>query len=205
MTTNDKKVLVAVLLFLTPFFILPSVYQGFIKLTSDHAFFMSGVKFAILATFGELLGQRIQTGHWTVKGFGVIPKMIVWFLLGAIIKAAFVVFAVGDPIVLQTFVSEPSKLMTAFAISVGLNLIFAPIFMTLHKITDLHIAEHHGSIKSLIKPIDMAQKLNQIDWQLQYGFVFKKKSHYSGYQHTQSHLCYLTHSRCFSQQASALL
>lgn len=46
--------------------------------------------------------------------------------------------------------------------------------MTLHKITDLHIADHHGSMAALIKPINMVQKFSQIDWNTQYGFVFKK-------------------------------
>ncbi|WP_220458144.1 hypothetical protein [Vibrio diabolicus] len=134
-----------------------------------------GLNSQYLATFGEVLGQRIRTGAWSIKGFGVIPKMIVWYVLGVLIKAAFVVFSVGAPVVLNKFLPEAGPLATAFSISLGLNLIFAPIFMTLHKITDLHIADHHGSMVALIKPINMAQKFSQIDWNTQYGFVFKKK------------------------------
>ena len=174
MNNTDKAVLIGVLAFLSPFFVFDSVYQAFITITDQHGFAMSGVKFAILATFGEVLGQRIRTGSWSIKGFGVIPKMIVWYVLGVLIKAAFVVFAVGDPVVLNKFLPDAGLLLTAFSISLGLNLIFAPIFMTLHKITDLHIADHHGSMVALIKPINMAQKFSQIDWNTQYGFVFKK-------------------------------
>ncbi|MCV5276836.1 hypothetical protein OFC49_39515, partial [Escherichia coli] len=79
------------------------VYQAFITITDQHGFAMSGGKFAILATFGEVLGQRIRTGAWSIKGFGVIPKMIVWYVLGVLIKAAFVVFSVGAPVVLNKF------------------------------------------------------------------------------------------------------
>ncbi|AXY03422.1 hypothetical protein D1115_21420 [Vibrio alfacsensis] len=174
MNTMDKAVLAGVLAFFSPFFIFDSVYQAFIAVTDQHGFAMSGVKFAILATFGEVLGQRIRTGSWSIKGFGVIPKMIVWYVLGVVIKAAFVVFAVGDPVVLNKFLPEAGPVLTALSISLGLNLIFAPIFMTLHKITDLHIADYNGSISALIKPINMAQKFSQIDWNVQYGFVFKK-------------------------------
>ncbi len=174
MNNTDKAVLIGVLAFLSPFFLFDSVYQAFINITDQHGFAMSGIKFAILATFGEVLGLRIRTGEWSIKGFGVIPKMIVWYVLGIVIKAAFVVFSVGDPVLLNKFLPETGPLLTAFSISLGLNLIFAPIFMTLHKITDLHIAEHHGSIVALIKPINMARKFSQIDWNVQYGFVFKK-------------------------------
>ncbi|MGF1724732.1 hypothetical protein [Photobacterium nomapromontoriensis] len=174
MSKHDKAVLAGVLVFLAPFFLIPSVYNGFVNVTNEHAFIMSGVKFAILATFGEVLGQRIRIGSWSLTGFGVIPKMVVWFILGTMIKAAFVIFSVGDPVLLKKFIDSPSPLVIAFSISMGLNLIFAPIFMTLHKITDLHIADHKGALVALIKPINMAQKFSQIDWQVQYGFVFKK-------------------------------
>ncbi|EJE8676042.1 Mpv17/PMP22 family protein [Vibrio parahaemolyticus] len=174
MNNTDKAVLMGALAFLSPFFVFDSVYQAFITITHQHGFAMSGVKFAILATFGEVLGQRIRTRAWSLKGSGVIPKMIVWYVLGVVMKAMFIVFSVGDPMVLNKFLPEAGPLLTAFSISLGLNLIFAPIFMTLHKITDLHIADHHGSMVALIKPINMAQKFSQIDWNVQYGFVFKK-------------------------------
>lgn len=174
MSKNDKVVLAGVLIFFSPFFLFPSVYDAFITITNEHSFIMSGLKFAILATFGEVLGQRIRIGSWSITEFGLIPKMVVWFILGVIIKAAFIVFAVGDPIVVKKFIDTPSPLVIAFSISIGLNLIFAPIFMTLHKITDFHIADYHGSMSSLVKPIKMAEKFNQIDWNVQYGFIFKK-------------------------------
>lgn len=174
MNNSDKAVLCGVLIFLAPFLLFDSVYQAFIQVTNQHSFIMSGIKFAILATFGEVLGQRIRTGSWSIKAFGIIPKMVVWYVLGVVIKAAFIVFAVGAPVVVSKLTLEAGTLVNAFAISLGLNLIFAPIFMTLHKITDLHIADFKGSLKALVKPIDMAQKFGQIDWGSQYGFVFKK-------------------------------
>ena len=174
MNKNDKFVGLGVIAFLAPFFMFPALYAAFNQLTAEHAFFMSGVKFAVLATFGEVLGKRISSGSWSIKDFGVAPKMIVWFLLGVLIKMAFVVFAAGDPVVLSKFVSNPPPLLVAISISLGLNLIFAPIFMTLHKITDMHIAAHDGKLSALLKPVDMAAMFSNINWQVHYGFVFKK-------------------------------
>jgi len=174
MIKHDKIVGTSALAFFASFLAFPPLYNAFITLTTEHAFFMSGVKFAILATFGEVLGKRIATGSWSIKGFGLLPKMVVWFVLGVVIKATFIVFAVGDLAVLSKLGLGSNALLNAFAISIGLNFIFAPVFMTLHKITDMHIADNGGSLVSLIKPINMAEKFSQIDWKVQYGFVFKK-------------------------------
>lgn len=43
---------------------------------------MSFVKFAILATLGEMLGLRISTGVYHNKTFGIIPRMVIWGVLG---------------------------------------------------------------------------------------------------------------------------
>jgi hypothetical protein len=67
-----------------------------------------------------------------------------------------------------------AKLLAAFAISVSMNLIFAPMFMTLHRITDMHIQQTGGSLRGFFRPIDFSRMLQQIDWQVMYGFVFRK-------------------------------
>lgn len=66
------------------------------------------------------------------------------------------------------------KVLVAFCISVAMNSIFAPVFMTLHKITDIHIGDNNGSLRALIRPIPMAEVFSRIDWNAQWGFVFKK-------------------------------
>lgn len=45
---------------------------------------MSFVKFAILATLGEMLGLRISTGVYHNKTFGIIPRMVIWGGTGSI-------------------------------------------------------------------------------------------------------------------------
>ena len=37
----------------------------------------SFLKFALLATLGEVIGYRIKTGHYPVKPFGVVPRAII--------------------------------------------------------------------------------------------------------------------------------
>jgi hypothetical protein len=143
------------------------------------------VKFALLGTLGEVIGLRICSGGYPLKGFGLLPKAVIWGLLGILIKIVFVIFASGVPTLLAqygiedaaTLLSGPistQKLIVALSVSVAMNLIFSPLLMTLHKITDLHIQQYQGRASSLIRPIAMSQILSQIDWQQLWSFVFKK-------------------------------
>jgi hypothetical protein len=46
--------------------------------------------------------------------------------------------------------------------------------MTLHKITDTHIQQHQGRVKSLIIPMQVKNIISTLDWKRQWDFVFKK-------------------------------
>ncbi|MDR2867963.1 MAG: hypothetical protein LBV46_00275, partial [Bacteroidales bacterium] len=66
------------------------------------------------------------------------------------------------------------KLFGAFCISVMMNTAFAPVFMTLHKITDTHISNNGGKLGSLLKPIPVRNIITTMNWDVQWNFVFKK-------------------------------
>lgn len=105
------------------------------------------VKFALLATGGEIIAFRIRSGRYRFRGFGVVPKMIVWGVLGIAIYAAFGIFSVGVP---RLFADAPyeilrTPLVTAALISVFMNVFFAPGMMLTHHLTDVYIADHGGS------------------------------------------------------------
>jgi len=55
-----------------------------------------------------------------------------------------------------------------------MNLIFAPVFMTFHKITDLHILQNGGTLKGFFTPIQLKKHFIELDWATQWNFVFKK-------------------------------
>jgi len=146
---------------------------------------MSFIKFAILATLGESIGLRIRNGVYNKKGFGLIPRAIVWGFLGLTIKMSFVVFATGTPKFLSylglnnsTEIMQGSfsglKLFVAFSISTAMNLIYAPVMMTLHKITDTHIINNGGTISGLFRKIDFGNIMSNMNWDVQWNFVFKK-------------------------------
>ena len=147
---------------------------------------MSFLKFAILSTLGEMIGLRISAGVYCRKGFGVLPRMFVWGILGMGINMAMVIFSNGTPAFLQYLGMQEApavfhapglcwaKVGVAFAVSVSMNTIFAPVFMTFHKITDTHILDCGGSPRSLLTPIPMTRIITHLNWDAQWNFVFKK-------------------------------
>ena len=185
MKKADLITLICVLLFFAPFFIFDSVYNTYSRFNMEHAYIMSALKFMILATFGEILSLRIRTGKYYTPGFGIIPRMIVWAFLGIRIKIAFVIFGSAGPkllismginidpnVMVQPFTSF--KLLAAFTISTTMNLFFAPVFMTFHKITDEHILLSGGTLKGFFTPINFNEIFPKLNWKVMWGFVYKK-------------------------------
>ncbi len=185
MRKNDFIFISIILLVIVPLVLWEKSLNAYLAFNKDHGMITSFIKFGILATIGELIGLRIRTGNYIQKGFGIFPKVIIWGFLGLTIKLAFIIFATGTPIFLSymgienaTIAMKSSltwtKLGVAFSISIAMNTIYAPIMMTFHKITDVHVAKYGGKLKSLLTPINFAAILKQIDWNVQWNFVFKK-------------------------------
>lgn len=186
MKKSDFIVIAIVILFLAPFFVFAPVYQGYVSFNAAHPLIMAFLKFALLATFGEMLGLRIKTGKYTAPGFGLMPRAVVWGLLGMWIAIAMGVFRGGVPLYLEKFSLfsgvnaamvgpfSGMKLCGAFFVSLMMNTAFAPVFMTVHKITDTHILNNGGKLSALLKPIPMKKIITGINWEVQWGFVFKK-------------------------------
>ena len=185
MKLKDLYMIMFLAILFLPFVIFPALYKFYINANTAHPILLAMLKFGILATTGELIGLRIKTGNYFEKGFGIIPRAVVWAFLGATIAIAFKIFSVGTPACLEYLGLSGAvdaikgdfstlKLLTAFCISVCLNMAYAPVMMTFHKITDTHITMNHGSMKSLITPIPFAKIFSGINWNVQWNFVYKK-------------------------------
>lgn len=131
---------IAVLAALMSFFIVPDLKAGFLWMTANHPYIMGFIKFAILATMGELLALRLRKGSWGTP-FGVHYRTIIWGLLGMAFAVVFEIFASGV-IGAQTknlLPGQDSRLITAFLISCFMNLIFGSGFMLAHRYSDTYI------------------------------------------------------------------
>jgi hypothetical protein len=191
-------ILIACVAVVAALFAIPQTHAGeaFNWATAHHPYIMAFFKFAILATLGEMLALRIREGVYNKKGFGVLPRMIVWGFLGMAIAMSMVIFKAGVPAFLGTVADALTgnsghgavyatvfkaseftlaKLGIAFAVSVLMNSIFAPVMMTFHKCTDIHITDNGGTVRGLLRPMKMREIMSQkVNWDIQWNLVIKK-------------------------------
>ncbi len=184
--TKDILFIAAIVVLLAPFFMFDTAAEWFKSSTAAHPYAMAFLKFMILSTIGEMIGLRIQSGVYSYKGFGLFPRAIVWGFFGVLIAAAMKIFSTGTPVVLEGFGLNgavasmageftATKLISAFFISLLMNTLFAPVFMTLHKISDSNILANNGSLwKAITTPVPFGEALAGLNWKVQWGFVFKK-------------------------------
>ena len=185
MKLKDLAFIGAVVLLLAPFFLSNDLYAAYLACNASHPYLMALLKFGILSTAGEVIGLRIKTGRYNEPGFGILPRAVVWGFLGVWIAAMMKTLSIGVPAVAESFGIEgvaaamkgeltPLKFIGALLISLTMNTTFAPVFMTLHKITDTHILNNGGSLRALVRPIPMRRIISSLNWEVQWGFVFKK-------------------------------
>ena len=146
---KDLFFLLGITCFFLPFFIFKGLFEAYYQFNLEHGLLTSFVKFFFLATLGELIGLRIKTGKYYYKGFGLFPRAIVWGFLGITLYMAFAIFASGTPVLLEKmgFDGAPA-ILVSFSIATVLNLFYAPVLFTFHKITDTHILENGGTIEN---------------------------------------------------------
>ncbi|MDZ7739899.1 MAG: Mpv17/PMP22 family protein [Bacteroidales bacterium] len=185
MKRNDIFLVLFLAALFTPFIVSDTLYNYYDSFYASWPFAGSFIKFAILATTGELIGLRIKTGRYFAAGFGILPRAIVWGVLGLTIQAAFIIFAAGVPVLLEfagaggaiaamTGPLTAAKAGVAFSISLLLNIFYAPVLMTAHKVTDSHIESTGGTVRGLFSKMDISSILKGIDWNTHWGFVLKK-------------------------------
>ncbi|MEA3505740.1 MAG: hypothetical protein U9R32_11195 [Bacteroidota bacterium] len=186
MRKKDLFFILGVIAFFIPFVLFSDLLSFYKDFNHSNPMVTSFIKFALLATLGEVIGLRIKTGVYYQKGFGIMPRAIVWGIIGLTIKMAFVIFYTGTPIFLEKtlglegaikYIQGPlsfNKLLIAFSISAAMNLIYGPIMMTMHKITDIHIINNGGTLRGFFKPLKFTEIFTNLNWKVQYNFVFKK-------------------------------
>ena len=118
-----------------------SKFGNFGNLTKQFPYIMGFFKFALLATFGEMLKHRLLSGKWYVSKLPV--RAVVWGFFGIIMTLAFGLFASGTSVLMSGnmwFGSNPkldtgfwNTLIFAFSTSLLMNMIFAYPMMLGHE------------------------------------------------------------------------
>jgi len=103
------------LLIITALLVFPQTHELFIQLTLHRPYLMGFIKFAILATMGELLALRLGNSAW-IKPDGMIYKIAVWGLIGVLITYMFSFYSKGVSAMMEQMRISPgdSFLFTVF-------------------------------------------------------------------------------------------
>jgi len=125
---------------ITAFLIIPATNEIFIIATKAHPYLLGFIKFAVMATMGELLAARIGSGKW-IKITGISYKAVIWGVIGMLSVLMFSLYSNGvagsirDNLI---FVGEGrvSIFLSAFLVSSIMNLTFSPVFMAAHSISN---------------------------------------------------------------------
>lgn len=156
--------------------VIPAVRTQFIQITDGHPYFGGFVKFAILASMGDMLGGRILNGRW-IFPTGFFFKALVWGILGMMVTLVFTVFMAGAAAAQASgrLPFEESKLAHAFFGSMVMNLTFGPMMYIYHKfgdlLVDLMFEKRKGTYKGKITVKEM---VSRVDWYTIVSFSWLK-------------------------------
>lgn len=162
-------VLVGITLIITS----PVTNPTYVLLTGAYPFWMGFMKFALLATMGELLALRMSAGAWQ-RPVGMIPKILIWGLIGISVTFVFAFYSAGVEAALSRGLLPSGTGVTtwflkAFYTSLIMNLTFGPVFMTLHRLSDTYIDLRAKGLRP-----QFAEVISSVNWPDFFGFVVGK-------------------------------
>lgn len=141
--------------------VVPATRTIFMTVTEAHPYIGGFIKFAILATMGDLLGIRILRGEWSIPK-GLFYRAVIWGIIGLMITLVFTVY-MGGAAAAQASGKLPFKdsiLAQAFFGSAIMNVTFGPMMMVFHRFSDMFIdAKHEKKGK-----ITLSELIAENDW-----------------------------------------
>lgn len=151
---------------------VPSARAVFIMVTDAHPYLGGFVKFAILASMGDLLGGRVLNGQWRIPR-AFLHKAVVWGVIGMMVTLVFTVFMGGAAAAMKAgrLPFEGSRLAQAFFGSAIMNLTFGPMMYVYHRFGDM-------AIESLLLPAGerpgLRAMVESVDWYTLVSFSWLK-------------------------------
>ena len=139
----------------------------FLAFASALPLLASFLKFFVLASIGDVIGQRLQTKEWTIPP-KIGYKAIIWGLIGVVIYWMFQIYPYGVYLLQQDGLLPfaGNDIVKAFLISLIMNYTFAPTMMSVHRMTDTYLNERaKGNKRSFVETV------NTVDWGTFYKFI----------------------------------
>ncbi len=157
---------------------VPASQAWVLQATREHPYGMGFLKFAVLASLGELLAIRVVSGGWRLPA-GPAWRAVVWGLLGAALALLFPVYAAGVPAAMKAGLLPAlpgalgERVATAFWMSTVMNLSWGVALMLIHRLTDTWLDLAWGSL-ARVPSVGVGAVAAAIDWKGFLGFVLLK-------------------------------
>jgi len=172
MLKKEDFIWIATLVGIIAFLVYPDTNKMFISFTTSYPYIAGFLKFAILATLGDLLAYRLVTSEWKIRK-GFLFRAFIWGFLGVVIVLIFAIFGAGITATMETGLLPGFGYTIAFAFftSAIMNLSFAPAMMGFHRVTDTYADLKFIEGKKNLK---LNQVISQVDWDNFVSFVVLK-------------------------------
>ncbi len=150
--------------------IIPNTREVFKQLSSNHPYIMGFVKFALLATAGELIAALIANSKPVVP-VKIVWRFVIWGFIGVWITFMMKVFSVAAAALMASGMlpGGNSVFLKAFYTSVIMNTTFGPTFMAIHKGTDKIL-----ELSNKKEKVSLNSVISGIDWTNFVGFTLFK-------------------------------
>lgn len=149
--------------------------EGFKALSAEHPYIMGFIKFALLATVGEVLALTIKRRAASLPYY-IGWRMLIWGLIGVAITFMMKTYSYGVEGLMANKLLPGAgegflpKLLKAFYTAAVMNLTFGPTFMAFHKCTDKYLElRRAGEKKPGLKGV-----VNGVDWHSFVSFTLFK-------------------------------
>jgi hypothetical protein len=141
--------------------IVPDTREAFISFSKTNPYPGGFIKFALLASMGDLLGIRLVKGDYIIPK-GMMFRVIVWGVMGMIITLMFTVFMEGTGAAQKKGLLPFNDVnyVQAFLGSTIMNLTFGPMLMAFHKFMDLFIDSKYECIGK----VTLSSLVDKMDW-----------------------------------------
>ncbi len=158
--------------------IIPATREVFEKLSGEHPYLMGFIKFALLATSGELIAIKMASGKFG-KPVYLIARIVIWGLIGIWITYMMKIFFLGSGSMMHAgllpggkleMTGIAYKLIRAFATAATMNLTFGPTFMAVHKCSDTYLALRAQNGKG----VKLSEVIDAVDWKRFVSFTIFK-------------------------------
>lgn len=158
---------------ITAFLVIPETRHLFETATRVHPYIMGFIKFAIMASMGELLTIRILQKEWK-KPAGFVIKAFVWGIIGMVIVTMFALYTDGVAGLLKRGLLFAGRgaivvFFTALFTSAIMNGTFGIVLMISHKLSDTYI-----DLRNAQKNPNFQMTLKAVDWPAFFSFVIGK-------------------------------